>query len=792
MIRLENLSKYYYSANAVAPALRKINLEFGIGEFIAITGESGSGKSTLLNIISGMDTYDDGELFIGGEETSFYDDADWEEYRKNKIGFVFQNYNLIENYSSLYNVESSLLIQGYNNKEARKIAKKLLKQVGLEGKMQEHAMNLSSGQKQRLSIARALAKNTDIIVADEPTGNLDSETGKQIMQLFCELSKDRLIIVVTHNYEEAKPFVTRKIRLHEGEIVSDEQVIHEDIKKATDVYQNEHAVETDKDNTGYHKTLEHVAAGNPKPQQGANETSKLEDNSNIHANVHTSSNKINSDRHIAWSFSWMNITTQPKRVMFFTIFLIIAAAVYYIFLGEIISNMDDTLVKKYNDTVFLNSDTTRIVVKNKDSSELTNKDMKTFNEIKNVKMADQYGFCNDINYYIKKNKDFNYTYAAKEDTEKGSDGKTVNFMDTSHFMKSSTCIHKEDLLAGSLPKNRNDIVLYSNDEKVVGKEMLCYFTSQNIWGSSEYYYTTLKVVGLLKKKTDQVFFSGELCNMLSAGLYGDHYSLDMCWVLLKAAYTEQDTMIPVIGDMKDYGNTSSLSVSKNLILNGSGSPLGQANLNLFHGEPEEGESADKKINASVISLNDFTPKFMEMSENQFHKLVPYKSRQASLYLNDYINTDYVLAKLTKLGYVAISSYRTSALSYDNNKVMNRSKIVVIAILVLLIMSIFEIILIRSIFKMKRKDFIVLKSMGMSWKTMKLMNLYEMLVYTLVSVALVPMIAKIIGLCRFQYLLNVIKYYNILTFPIYVILNILVITVTIWSVDRYLKRKQKWS
>jgi ABC-type lipoprotein export system ATPase subunit len=120
VIKLENISKYYYSANCVVPALRKIILEFQVGEFVVITGESGSGKSTLLNIISGLDSYDEGELFIDGEATSHFDDSDWDEYRKNKIGYVFQNYNLIDNYSALYNVESALLIQGYDNKEARR------------------------------------------------------------------------------------------------------------------------------------------------------------------------------------------------------------------------------------------------------------------------------------------------------------------------------------------------------------------------------------------------------------------------------------------------------------------------------------------------------------------------------------------------------------------------------------------------------------------------------------------------------------------------------------------------
>ena len=216
-IKLQNISKYYYSETAVTQALQGINLEFRMGEFVAITGESGSGKSTLLRIISGMDTFDDGELYVDGQPTFQYDEDDWEEYRRTKIGFVFQDYSLIGHYTAKENIVSALLIMGVPEKEAGDKAIHYLERVGLSAQRDQRASKLSSGQKQRLSIARALAKDTDIIVADEPTGNLDSETGAQIVKLLRDLSQDHLVIMVTHN-DAIKNMADRVIKLRDGMI----------------------------------------------------------------------------------------------------------------------------------------------------------------------------------------------------------------------------------------------------------------------------------------------------------------------------------------------------------------------------------------------------------------------------------------------------------------------------------------------------------------------------------------------------------------------------------------------
>ncbi len=224
MLRLVNVSKYYNTNNVVALGLRKANLELGINEFVAVVGESGSGKTTLLNVISGIDSYEEGEMYINDEETSYFSTADLENYRKKYIAFVFQNYNLVDSYTVLQNVELPLLLAGYSQKDAKRRAMDIIQQVGMEKHIHHKATKLSGGQKQRVVIARALAKDCPIIAADEPTGNLDSESAKQIIKLLHDIAKDKLVIVVTHDFDQVKEYASRKIRIYDGEIVEDVEV----------------------------------------------------------------------------------------------------------------------------------------------------------------------------------------------------------------------------------------------------------------------------------------------------------------------------------------------------------------------------------------------------------------------------------------------------------------------------------------------------------------------------------------------------------------------------------------
>ncbi len=221
MIKLDNVSKFYYSKGVIAAGFSKVSLNFDVGEFVAITGESGSGKSTLLNVISGLDSYEEGEMYIDGSETSHFTEKDFENYRRHYIGNIFQNFNLVNSYTVYQNIELVMLLNGSKSKEVKARVNDLIDKVGLSEYKHTKASKLSGGQKQRVAIARALAKDTPIIIADEPTGNLDSESAAEIIKLLSEIAKDKLVIIVTHNYDQVEPYVTRKIKMHDGKVLED-------------------------------------------------------------------------------------------------------------------------------------------------------------------------------------------------------------------------------------------------------------------------------------------------------------------------------------------------------------------------------------------------------------------------------------------------------------------------------------------------------------------------------------------------------------------------------------------
>ncbi len=231
MLKLENVTKSYKTGDFEQQALKGVSLEFRENEFVAILGPSGSGKTTLLNIIGGLDRYDSGDLIINGKSTKKFKDKDWDAYRNNCIGFIFQSYNLINHISVLANVEMCMTLSGVPSGEKKKRALEVLDRVGLKDHAHKKPNQLSGGQMQRVAIARALVNNPDIILADEPTGALDSETSVQIMELIKEIAKDKLVIMVTHNPELAKNYATRIVEFKDGNLISDSNPISEKEEK---------------------------------------------------------------------------------------------------------------------------------------------------------------------------------------------------------------------------------------------------------------------------------------------------------------------------------------------------------------------------------------------------------------------------------------------------------------------------------------------------------------------------------------------------------------------------------
>ena len=221
MLKLVNIRKNYYAGSTTVEALNGVSIEFRKNEFVSVLGQSGCGKTTLLNIIGGLDKYTEGDLIINGKSTKLFKDRDWDNYRNHSIGFIFQSYNLIPHQSVLSNVELALTLSGVSKAERRRRASEALDKVGLSDQKNKRPNEMSGGQMQRVAIARALVNNPEILLADEPTGALDSETSVQIMDLLKEIAKDRLVIMVTHNPELAEKYSTRIVRLLDGKIIDD-------------------------------------------------------------------------------------------------------------------------------------------------------------------------------------------------------------------------------------------------------------------------------------------------------------------------------------------------------------------------------------------------------------------------------------------------------------------------------------------------------------------------------------------------------------------------------------------
>lgn len=709
MLKLENISKYYYSSSNVTCALRKINLEFKCGEFVAITGESGSGKTTLLNVISGLDSYEDGEIYYDEKPTSYFDAEDWETYRKEEIAFIFQHYNLIDSYSVLENVMLSYTIAGVSRKEAKEKAKAILKQVGLDKDIHKKAIKLSGGQKQRLSIARALAKETRVIVADEPTGNLDVENGRSILELLKQVSKDKLVIVVTHNLSQIEPFITRKVRLHDGEVVLDEKV--SEVGKTDET----------------------------KKEKGVD--------------------KNNWQR--AFSFSMLNIVSQPKKSFLLLLLMLVTTLSTFVFLANFKANLDENKTKELDNSIFTNLDETRMLVRKNDSSIITPEILEEA-RVDKVASVEKYDYITDINYYRPTDYKMKYGGGMVEDPSTGS----FTFMDTSsilltnqtHYMRSSYGLTEDDLQWGRLPSNDFEMVVYSDDESILDTVELVLFRNDRKWGDDTWYQYNIKIVGILKEPTEQTYFSENICQIMD--LTSQTLYIKITYRIKPSPYasyySRKESMFNKIVVDPNIGNYD-LSFPRGIKNQISKGVVDKIKNTTWVNDSKSYTFGYRFNLENALSVSD---EALGVSQEVFDYI--YSSfkdkKQFALFVEDYAFIEDVKKELAEKDFDSLSCFKSSVTGYDVDKVINKYINLGVSVIGLLLINVFAVILGYTILKVKKNDYVIFKMVGMPNDLCKKINYLEILGYGILSTILMVIIVEIVKVTTYnRFILDLLKY-----------------------------------
>lgn len=774
MIRLESVSKYYRNNQNVNLGLHKVSLEFHIGEFVAITGESGSGKSTLLNVISGSDSYEDGELYYKGKETSYYDEGDWERYRKENIGFVYQNYNLIESFSVLENVKLAMQIihPDIPEKDADEKAMQYLKKVGLENQAKKRAAQLSSGQKQRLAIARAIAKETDIIVADEPTGNLDVENSRQIIQLLKELSEDRLVLIVTHDYGEVEPYITRKIRMYEGEVQEDYVRDEADVPKEKQ-------------------------ADIPGPENSLSDRERRR-----------------KERREEWKFagkiSMKLIKAKPYRFCLLLMFYVAVFVAIYILYGSFDKSIDYSTAKEHLDRTFVNGEQTRISVKRQDGKGISAEDVETLQTLAHVEFVDQYDVVNDISYMIYPEEDYIMEYRTNF-----HGGTQQPLKDTARavlddkFLKSATGLTQQDIVQGTMPEKYNEIVIHSADTSIVGKDIKVYIRRKYNWGG---YMAcmTFTITGLTELgDTHQIYISDALAENLN--LAAEPSDEDVFFgIFARAGYgvVEEDEEI-ILPEM----DADELYIKKNVAKLEIISPVFIINPELedyqvrlsanFYADATQGkqQAIDKTayfFSGDVNHRQSYTcdvqweqsqhgNNVIEVSELFFEEIYPDRNTyQASVYVEDYAYLDRVIREIHSAGYEAVSSFRAGCEDYDSEKVAEQTTRMLISLAALAVVFVTGILVIRLMINGRTKDYQIMQLLGLGRSVIDKINVWDILCNMILATGITIVAVITMACMEIPYISSAVRYYEGKDYVIY----ILIIAVMMFLLHKSIKKVKR--
>ncbi len=636
MLEVKKLVKIYHTEEEGSLALNDISIKFPETGFVAITGESGSGKTTLLNILSGFASYEEGEFFVDGQDFLSFSDEDLEKYRRKDIGFVFQDCHLIESHTVLDNLIEALLIVGAPYKEAKDKSLEFLKLFHLEEHQRLKARSLSSGQKQKLAIARAMIKEPRIILCDEPTANLDGDSCYEVLGLFKEYSKNHLVIITTHNYEDAKDYVDETIRLYKGKLTSQE------------------------------------AVNEIKGEQAPVEEKKIN---------YLPLSPISLKNHIGKVIS---------KVLFFGIFL----ATFILVLTLFSANIDDASTKQLSRETFNNINQNEMLVMRKDKQEIKEEELSELkNGVKHINGTQLYGLATEMNYYYRE--DVDYRMDVVISLRPSGPGEYIEYTeyhfntirDDLYIKGYQGLVDSKDVKEGNLPSSYNE-VLASSDYQI-GDTIPVYFHDEVLQGTS-YIKMDFVVSGILKNKSDDLYFSPSFMESM------DYIQVNSSDVLFRfivnymntesggGIRSKSYTFVPIY---KSTLGKNEVQLSRDFLSN-SGKAFDKPENIVSSFTSIAGAQKQVEVSFDLHNLSpDINGRYIFVGEDVYNMYISdYYPMTSRVYVDQYSYLNEVITTLTNKKYDCLSGYRAGSTEYDQSKQIQRAIILIASLGIMFIES----------------------------------------------------------------------------------------------------------
>lgn len=700
VLTLENLCKYYTGNQSVVVGLNNVNLSLSRGEFVAITGESGSGKSTLAHVLGGILPYEAGELLLEGNPTSHYDGTDWERYRRDYVSFISQSYGILPGCSVMTNVVSALRLSSMEKKEAAAAAEKILRQVELWDLRTRRAAKLSSGQKQRLSIARALAKPAPILIADEPTGNLDPENSAKVIRLLSQAAQDRLVILITHEFSEAEQHATRHIVIQGGRVVMDTPL---------------------------------------RPAQTPEQP--------------TLSGKKAAKQVLAPYVAGLQLGGRPVWTSFVGLLFALTAFAVFAFLGTFIVNLDDTFTRIYDDSAFPNGSMTRIVIGRVDQTPLAQADYDKILAMEFVDAIEPEGYVTDIRYGYQEGIDYTLSYNLTSDSVEVGGlleeweqriSYDARLTEDAPFAQTIPLLSggREFLRGGRLPENLYEVVL-AGPESRIGTTIRVFLQDTKNWSYGSMVPLEVTVVGVTDYGQGLFFHQdlGRIFNHLVVG--GDKVSI------LLPVYGQEDSLTDeefrCTPGMRDRYAFSEgwyfLDVNKEGALD---HPMSLKSMVLLSPDRDaEGELVTMQFNARMtiplkeggeaekdLQFSSFHPLMVQVSPATFDRLTwAGDCVQATVNITDYAYTDRVIQSLADAGFIAISPYQAGSTQQDSVLAEQRKQTLTICCAALAAVLVLQVILMRALFHSQTEIYRLLSNIGLTSRPAKRSVFFQVLLFT---------------------------------------------------------------